>query len=398
MERRPIVIIGSGPAGSATGLELQRTDAALASEILILEKAQHPRVKVCAGGLIPHTLERLRILDVPLTVPNALADRAHVEIPGSVVDYEGQELCRVVRRDEFDAALASACRSRGVEIRENEKVTALAREGSGVRIETERASYHAQVVVGADGSGSLVRRRMVPFGRHCVGKAIMTDVPVDRIDWNGFQAQRYDFSFTAVPRGLRGYVWAFPCLVAGKPHANIGVYSVDAAGSGAFLQQLLREEIDRLGAPRDLSFQSFPIRWYGRSVRIAAPHVLLAGDAAGVDALMGEGISYALEYGERAAKAARNALAVSQFDFAGYERDVSHSWLGKKLRRLEMSSRLFYGRSSPLWFAIAAKSRSAQEIGIRWYNGVDGWDRRSGWEALAAWWRGAVAPAGAATR
>jgi hypothetical protein len=34
-------------------------------------------------------------------------------------------------------------------------------------------------------------------------------------------------------------------------------------------------------------------------------------------------------------------------------------------------------------FAIAAASARAQAIGLRWYNGVDGWDERS---AMAAVW------------
>jgi len=114
--------------------------------------------------------------------------------------------------------------------------------------------------------------------------------------------------------------------------------------------------------------------------------VLLAGDAAGVDALMGEGISYALEYGRRAAAAAAEALSTGDFDFARYE--LGDSWMGKKLRRLEMATRLFYGRTWPLWFAIASRSPQAREIGIRWYNGIDNWDRRRGREALRAWWRG----------
>ncbi len=53
MERRPIIIVGSGPAGAATALALHRLDPALAQEVLVLEKGHHPRPKVCAGGLIP---------------------------------------------------------------------------------------------------------------------------------------------------------------------------------------------------------------------------------------------------------------------------------------------------------------------------------------------------------
>jgi len=391
MEKRPIIIVGSGPAGTASALHLVARNPALAREILLLDKARHPRFKVCAGGLIPHTLDCLRELGVPLSVPHALVERAAVEVPRRTVSYEGEELCRVIRRDQFDAMLADACRERGIALQEDEKVVSLDRDGDGVRVETERGSYHARVLIGADGSGSLVRRELVTDGPERVGKAIMCDVPITACDWDGFAAHRYEFGFADVARGLRGYTWAFPCVIDGVPHVNLGVYSVDAHGSGPRLHQFLREYRLRLGAP-DVAVKSFPIRWYGRGVRIASPRTMLVGDAAGCDALMGEGISYAFEYARFAAGAAIRALDSGDPSFDAYEREVAASWLGKKLRRLEMATRLFYGSTWRLWFGIAAGSPAAREIGIRWYNGVDGWDRRSGWEALGAWMQGRVRP------
>ncbi len=386
MERQPLIIVGSGPAGTASALFLHRQDPGLAREIVILEKARHPRPKVCAGGLIPHTLQCLRELDVPLAVANVAVHRTRVDVPGHTVSYADRELCRVVRRDAFDQSLVAACRQRGVEIREGEKVLDLQREADGVRITTEHATYHARVVIGADGSGSVVRRRLVAVGADCVGKAMMADVPLAGRDWDGFAAGRYEFNFSAVAQGLRGYAWAFPCLVDGAPHVNVGVYDVRAAGSGALLMRLLREQLQRLDALA-VPIKSFPIRWYGRGARIAAAHVLLAGDAAGVDPLLGEGISFAFEYGRRAAAAAGRALASGDFAFADYEQSVARSWMGRKLRHLGTAVRLFYGPAWRLCFPLAAHSPRAQEIGLRWYNGVDQWDQRSGWELLREWWR-----------
>jgi len=58
--------------------------------------------------------------------------------------------------------------------------------------------------------------------------------------------------------------------------------------------------------------------------------------------------------------------------------------LGRKLRRLEWAARRFYGARPGFWFGLAGLSRRAQRIGLAWYNGVDGWDERSSWQALWA--------------
>lgn len=381
MERRPVLIIGSGPAGTGTALRIHHRDRALAAETLILEKARHPRPKVCAGGLIPAAVRCLHEVGVELSVPHVTVHRARVTTPARMLDHDDRDLCHVIRRNEFDASLVDACRQRGMTVNENEPVVELARDGGGIRVVTKRAEYHTRLVVGADGAGSLVRRSLVDAAKGQTGRAIMADVPVDELAWDGFRRKRYDFDFRDVRHGLRGYCWAFPCLIDGRPHANVGAYSVTPCGTA--LDVSLQRFADSIGAP-SLRRRAFPIRWYRRGTPIAAPHVLLAGDAAGVDPLMGEGISLALEYGELAAEAILAALRSGDFSGASYQNALEGSWLGKKLRRLHLGTRLFYG---PAWrpcFAVAEHSLRARKIGLRWYNGLDGWDRCSGWTALAA--------------
>jgi flavin-dependent dehydrogenase len=376
MERRAVVIVGSGPAGAATALRLAARAPDVAARTVVLDKARHPRDKTCAGGVIPRAVALLETLGVPFAVPHARVDRAGVAVPARAVALAGADLCRVVRRREFDALLAWAARDRGVELREEERVVHVAREGAGVRVETARRAYWAPVVVGADGSGSVVRRTLAGADGGPLARAVMCDVPVGSTRWDGHAARRYDFDFTSCPAGLRGYRWAFPCLIDGVAHANVGVYALPPVG-GARLRAELAAALAGVGARPAPGWKAFPIRTWAPGATVALPHALLVGDAAGSDPLMGEGISFALEYGVLAADAIREAHASGDWSFGRYARAVAHGPLGRKLRRLGLAARLFYGSHPRLWFRLAAASPGAQALGLAWYNGADGWDRRS---------------------
>src|SRR5438128_11048332 len=110
MERRDVVIVGSGPAGAATALGLAARAPALAARSVLLDKARHPRDKTCAGGVIPKALRLLEELGVPLAVPHARVDAAGVAVPGRTLALGGSDRCRVVRRRELDPGLAWAAR------------------------------------------------------------------------------------------------------------------------------------------------------------------------------------------------------------------------------------------------------------------------------------------------
>jgi flavin-dependent dehydrogenase len=66
------------------------------------------------------------------------------------------------------------------------------------------------------------------------------------------------------------------------------------------------------------------------------------GDAAGADALFGEGISIALGYGGLAAAVIREAFVRQDFSFINYRGIILHSEMGKALRRRTWWAKFFY--------------------------------------------------------
>jgi len=60
--RYDLIIVGAGPAGISTALHLARLAPEIIPHTLILEKAHHPRHKLCGGGLLPDAEVILRRL------------------------------------------------------------------------------------------------------------------------------------------------------------------------------------------------------------------------------------------------------------------------------------------------------------------------------------------------
>jgi flavin-dependent dehydrogenase len=343
-----LIIVGAGPAGISTALHLAQIAPELVRRTLILEKARHPRPKLCGGGIVPDAELILRNLGLDITeVPHYNVDWAHFDFNGRGFRMRGEKkgafAFRTIRRQAFDAWLASKARERGFRIQENTIVKRVEVTGSGVLVKTDRGDYPATVVVGADGSKSVVRRAVVPHEKTHTARVLeIVTEPRPEASFH-IQAASY-FDFLYVPQGILGYTWDFPALENGRPVRVRGIYdsNVFPVKKDISLQAALADELGRHGYRlEEYELQGHPLRWFEAKYAFSAPHILLVGDAAGADALFGEGISIALGYGRIAARAIQQAFSRQDFSFREYRRVILRSEMGKALQRRTWMAKTF---------------------------------------------------------
>ncbi len=346
-----VIIVGSGPAGVATALHLQRIAPELAERVLILEKEHHPRPKLCAGGLLPDVDRALEQLGLDVNeVPQVLGMWANFVYEGRGLRMHSsydEHAFRVIRRDEFDAWLARKAREAGFEIREGTRVRAVAVAEGEVIVRTDSESYRAPVVVGADGVLSVVRRAVT---RDPGRVARLLEILVEPRPENTHAAAEAYFEFRHVSRGIQGYVWDFPTQVQGRPMRCWGVYDsrVKPESAKGSLPEALAAELELHGyGPEDYELEGYPLRWFDARGPFSAPRLLLVGDAAGIDASFGEGLSPALGYGSLAAAAIRDAFASGDFSFADYRERILRHPMGRALRLRTFTARTLYTLTSP---------------------------------------------------
>ena len=300
--RYDVIVVGMGPAGATAAAALSRGGLA----VLGVDKATHPRYKVCGGGL------SARIAQLLEPGFQSVVEQA---VNGVQFVYRGQDplliqsaqpIAYMVMRDRFDHYLVEQAVHAGTEIRTGEGVLEIKQDSDGVEVETRQNRYRAKIVVGADGANSLVARRFFTSRSDFLAPALESEV----LRGDGRHFPGATTILVDVGAARQGYGWIFPKREGLS--VGVGEFRRKTTSLRATFDRFVKEERGLTGwtVPRPMGH---PIPAYSepeeregkeRGSGFVNGRAALVGDAGHlVDPLFGEGIYYAVRSGQLIARA-----------------------------------------------------------------------------------------------
>ncbi|MBU1201026.1 MAG: NAD(P)/FAD-dependent oxidoreductase [Nanoarchaeota archaeon] len=280
MDSYDVVIVGAGPAD----LNCARVLAEAKKKVLVLEKNEVVGPKVCAGGLLGHDLEYLKLPD------ELLDSKFNKEIVHSPFDTDiiklNYDFIYTVDRKNLGQWLLKRAQTAGAEVRIKSKVTKI-ENGYVVVNDSEKIGF--KTLVGADGSNSFVRLHL-GLSKELQLIGIQYIIPTNKYkDIEFFFDSKLFHSW---------YAWIFPH----KGYVSIGCGCDPKKFSSKKIMANFKKwlEINKIDVSKG-RYESFPINADYKGYQFK--NVFLVGDAAGLASIWtGEGIYQALISGEEVAK------------------------------------------------------------------------------------------------
>lgn len=328
-----VIVVGAGPAGSATAFHLAKQGL----NVTLFEKTSFPREKVCGDGLTPRAVKQILDMGIEPTKENGWLRNKGLRVIGgghrlelNWPDVDGFPNYGLVRtRADFDELLARTAQKQGVNLFEKTRVTGPIFDSTsgkviGVNIKKDdgnQEQHFAPVVVASDGVSSrmalalgLERRDDRPMG-----VAVRTYYKSTRSDDDYLESW---LELRDQNKLLPGYGWIFG-MGDGTSNVGLGILDSSPVFQSIDYKDLLKRWLDQ--TPEEWGFRdqnmTQPVR--GAALPMGfnrQPHyakgMILVGDSGGmVNPFNGEGIAYAMETGQVAADVIANSLkAKSEFE------------------------------------------------------------------------------------
>jgi geranylgeranyl reductase family protein len=362
-----LIVVGGGPAGSACA----RRAAQRGLDVVVVEKAVHPRRKACAGSFRPSLLE---LLDFDA---GSALDRetcgVHLFSPSrtKVVATKDVVVGFLVKREVFDKLLLDKAAEAGAEIISGVEIVDVSEfTGEVIAHRDDGASIKGKFLVGADGVNSRVARKsgLKPHWRDDqVGLCFEARVPMGESDIVRIMRGPYDrdlFCIQIYFGGIRhAYAWCFP--KKGEVSLGMGCLMPYAAGLKRAWTNFTAEFKQLYDVSLDLSeTTAMRIPLMGPINRTATKRILLAGDAGGfVSPATGEGIYYAVETGQIAGDSISDIIEGHATGTAEYERRWKKT-IGKQLKVSKFLATLLFNseRNMELAIQMAAKDQVMRSL------------------------------------
>ncbi|MBI4277558.1 MAG: FAD-dependent oxidoreductase [Armatimonadetes bacterium] len=307
-----VLVIGAGPAGSATALDLARRGVG----VVLVDRARFPRPKPCGDYLNPRAaaaLQRLGLHDTLRTCGGRVLRGLHIVTPkgrSAEVSFPGTP-GMAIERAHLDALLVRAAAGAGAILLEEHVVGAVEREGSGWTVRAawrgRGVTLRADILVGADGFHGRCAHWLGLAGRSApthVSPRFSIGGYFEGVDGAG------DLEEMHLGDGV--YCGVSPLdgaanITMALPAAALRAQGPDRAfWTGVRRLPGLAPRLERARVPGALRATG-PLRPYRRMP--AAPRAALVGDAAGfLEPLTGQGVSLALLSAARAAEAIAASL------------------------------------------------------------------------------------------
>jgi len=275
-----VIVVGAGPAGLATALELAQRGVAP----LVIERRHPPLDKACGEGVMPAGVRALEKLGVSLPQDRCARFRGVRFIDGSR-SFEGRFPTGPglgVRRTVLSEALLERARSAGIPVEFGCTLRAWESRADGVIARTSGGDVRARLLVGADGLGSFVRSHAglaAPIRRRRFGMRRHFRVA----PWSPFVEVYWS-------AGAEAYVTP----VAADEVGVAMLWGGDGRSHERCLAAFPQLEARLRGAEPVTRVLGAGPFWQSARQRFA-PGVALVGDAAGyTDAVTGEGITLSL--------------------------------------------------------------------------------------------------------